>query len=53
MPLEESTRELFAVVAPEGLFTSTRVPQGMLNATGYFRAVNDGNCARMQLCSLG
>ena len=32
-------QEVFTIVTPEGLFTPTRVPQGVLNATSYFQGV--------------
>ena len=38
MPLAEA-REMFTITAPLGLFTPTRVPQGVLNATTYFQGV--------------
>lgn len=38
-PLKESARELFTIVTPEGLLMPTRVPQGLLNCTGYSQAV--------------
>ena len=38
MPLHESARELFTMVTTGGLYTPTRVPQGVLNATAYFQA---------------
>ena len=37
-PLHESAQELFTMVTTGGLFTPTRVPQGVLNATSYFQA---------------
>ena len=39
MPLRRDAREMFTMVTPGGLFTPTRVPQGVLNATAYFQAV--------------
>ena len=39
MPLAEEAREIFTITTPEGLFTPTRVPQGVLNATAYFQGV--------------
>ena len=38
MPLHEEARELFTMVTTSGLYTPTRVPQGVLNGTAYFRA---------------
>ena len=37
MPL--ASEEVFTIVMPDGLFTSTRVPQGVLNATSYYQGV--------------
>ena len=39
MPLAEEAREGFTITTPLGLFTPTRVPQGVLNATAYFQGV--------------
>ena len=39
MPLAEEAREIFTITTPLGLFTPTRVPQGVLNATAYFQDV--------------
>ena len=39
MPLAEKAREIFTITTPLGLFTLTRVPQGVLNATAYFQGV--------------
>ena len=39
MPLAEEAREIFTITTPLGLFTPTRVPQGVLNATAYFQGV--------------
>ena len=39
MPLAPDAQEVFTIAAPEGLFTPTRVPQGVLNATSYFQGV--------------
>ena len=36
MPLAEEAREIFTITTPLGLFTPTRVLQGVLNATAYF-----------------
>lgn len=38
IPLEESARELFTIVIPDGLLMPMHVPQGVLNATGDSRA---------------
>ena len=38
-PLAEEAREYFTFVAGDGLFTPTRVPQGVINATSYFQGV--------------
>ena len=38
MPLAPEAQEVF-IVTPDGLFTPTRVPQGVLNATSYFQGV--------------
>ena len=37
MPLAEEAREIFTITTPRGLFTPTRLPQGVLNATVYFQ----------------
>ena len=37
MLLAEEAREIFTTTSPLGLFTPTRVPQGVLNATAYFQ----------------
>ena len=39
MPLAPEVQEVFTVVTPDGLFTPTRVPQGVLNATSYCQRV--------------
>ena len=39
MPLHENAQEMFIMVTAGGLFTPTRVPQGVLNATAYFQAI--------------
>ena len=39
MPLAPEAQEVFTIVTPDGLFTPTRVPQGVLNATSYFQGV--------------
>ena len=39
MPLDPQAQELFTMVTTEGLYTPTRVPQGVLNATAYFQGV--------------
>ena len=33
IPLAAEAQEVFTIATPEGLFTPTRVPQGVLNAT--------------------
>eukprot|EP00903_Cladosiphon_okamuranus_P017435 g16059.t1 len=38
MPLAPDSQEIFTIVGPGGLYTPTRVPQGVLNATSYFQA---------------
>ena len=38
MPLAPESQEMFTIVGPGGLYTPTRVPQGVLNATSYFQA---------------
>ena len=37
MPLAEEARDIFTITTPHGFFTPTHVPQGVLNATGYFQ----------------
>ena len=39
MPLAEKAREIYTITTPLDLFTPTRVPQGVLNATTYFQSV--------------
>ena len=39
MPLAEEAREIFTITTPLGLFTPSRVPQRVLNATAYFQGV--------------
>ena len=39
MPLAPEAQEVFTIVTPDGLFTPTRVPQGVLSATSYFQGV--------------
>ena len=39
MPLAVEAQEVFTITTPEDLFTPTRVPQGVLNATVYFQGV--------------
>eukprot|EP00903_Cladosiphon_okamuranus_P006086 g5996.t1 len=38
MPLAPDSQEIFTIVGPGGLYTPTRVPQGVLNATSYSQA---------------
>ena len=38
-PLAEEAREYFTFVTRDGLFTPTRVPQGVINATSYFQGM--------------
>ena len=38
-PLAEEAREYFTFVTGDGLFTPTRVPQGVMNATSYFQGM--------------
>ena len=38
MPLHEDAQEALAMVTQGGLYTPTRVPQGVQNATGHFQA---------------
>ena len=38
LPLAPEAEEIFTIATPEGLFTPTRVPQGILNATSFFQA---------------
>ena len=38
-PLAEEAREYFTFVTKDGLFTPTRVPQGVMNATSYFQGM--------------
>ena len=37
-PSAAEAQEIFTIATPQGLFTPTRVPQGVLNATAYFQA---------------
>ncbi|CAN0481471.1 unnamed protein product [Hapterophycus canaliculatus] len=39
MPSAPEAPKLFTITTPQGLFTPTRVPQGVLNATAYFQRV--------------
>ena len=39
MSLAPEAQEVFTIVTPESLFTPTRVPQGVLNATSYVQGV--------------
>ena len=41
-PLAEEAREYFTSVAGDGLFTPTRVPQGVMNAASYFQGMMMG-----------
>ena len=36
--MDPESQELFTIVLPSGLYTPTRVPQGMLNATAFFQS---------------
>ena len=38
-PLAEEAREYFTFLTGDGLFTPTRVPQGVTNATSYFQGM--------------
>eukprot|EP00752_Nemacystus_decipiens_P002231 g2116.t1 len=38
LPLAPEAQELFTISTPDGLYTPTRVPQGILNATSFFQA---------------
>ncbi|CAM9747557.1 unnamed protein product, partial [Sphacelaria rigidula] len=37
MPLAADAQEIFTIATPDGLLMPMRVPQGVLNATGYFQ----------------
>ena len=39
IPLEVSSQEMFTFVTPDGLWNSTRMPQGYRNATSHFQGV--------------
>ena len=39
MSLAAEAQKVFTIATPEGLFTATHVPQGVLNAMAYFRSV--------------
>ncbi|MEP0580138.1 MAG: reverse transcriptase domain-containing protein [Marinobacter sp.] len=39
MPLAPEAQDVFTMATSDGLFTPTRVPQGVLNATSYFQGV--------------
>ena len=39
IPLAAEAQEVFTIATPEGLFISTRVTEGILNATAYFQGV--------------
>ena len=39
MPLAPEAPGVFTIVTPDGLFSPTRVPQGVLNAASYFQSV--------------
>ena len=39
MPLAAEAQKMLTIATPEGLFTPTHVPQGVLNATAYFQGV--------------
>ena len=39
MPLAPEAPGVFTIVTPDGLFTTTRVPQGVLNAASHFQSV--------------
>ena len=39
IPLAAEDQEVFTIATPEGLFTPTRVPQGVLDARAYFQGV--------------
>ena len=39
MQLAAKAQEAFTITTPDGLFTPTRAPQGVLNATAYFQGV--------------
>ena len=39
MPLAPEAQEVFTIATTDGLFTPTRVPQGVLNATSCFQGV--------------
>ena len=39
MALAPEVQEVSTIVTPDGLFTPTRNPQGVLNATSYFQGV--------------
>lgn len=42
LPLAPDAQEIFTIVTPEGLFTPTGVPQGILNTTSFFQATHSG-----------
>ena len=37
MPLDPEAQEIFTMVGPGGLYSPTRAPQGVLNATSYYQ----------------
>ena len=39
MPLAAEAQKVFTIATPESLFTPTRIPEGILNATVYFQGV--------------
>ena len=39
-PRAPNGQEIYTIATPGGLYTPTRVPQGILNATSYFQATN-------------
>lgn len=39
MPMTPQAQDVFTIVAPDGLYTPTRVRQGASNATPYFNSV--------------
>ena len=53
MPLAEEAREIFTITTSLGLFTPTRVPQGVLIATAYFQGVINWASGRDQMQNLG
>lgn len=53
LPLSPEVQDIFTIATPDGLYTPTRVPQGLLNATLFFPDHAHPGIGRSQLHGVG